>query len=471
MAVLNRRDWRALAALSLALPIVAGPAHAALLEVGAGKPYATIQAATDAAQPGDTVLVHPGVYTDAQTYEFAGTRSTLVHIKKSGTEAAALTLKAAGPGVVLDGGGATTNCVWGRDLAYVVVDGFECRNVNVESGASGTGAMHFYMSRFITIQNNYIHAVIQSNYETKPLIYIQATTDSRVRGNRLSARSIGITVSQGSARTTIEANEIHGNDTGIADCNNPDAPDFGNGIYLSSNSPDSVITRNYIHDYGHSAVQIRDSVGVTFSYNVVYNAHGTKPSWCMNWGVQLRDWDTTGPGPNEHDQHRVFNNVIDTAMYGLTFTAQNDSVVTNNIIMNVKAVFMDSHWSETAGTKPPSTGLLFDYNLYFNYEKLYEDFTNADCYGGCPDTGYTDGGHNLVGVNPGLVASGARPLPYYRLVAGSPAIDAGDPATPPGNDFAGTVVPLGPRADIGAFEYAAGADTLAPAAPTNLTVQ
>src|SRR5688500_19068366 len=34
------------------------------LEVGAGKPFATIQSAVDAADSYDTILVHPGVYKE-----------------------------------------------------------------------------------------------------------------------------------------------------------------------------------------------------------------------------------------------------------------------------------------------------------------------------------------------------------------------------------------------------------------------
>jgi len=78
------------------------------------------------------------------------------------------------------------------------------------------------------------------------------------------------------------------------------------------------------------------------------------------------------------------------------------------------------------------------------------------------------GSGNLTS-NPLFVSAGTN----YNLQSNSPAIDAGDPATSPGIDYAGTIIPQGPRADIGAFEYVSGIppDTIPPSSPTGLMIQ
>jgi parallel beta-helix repeat protein len=58
---------------------------------GETTPLKTIQQAVDRAEPGDVVLVHPGVYRESVT------------VRQSGTTTDYLQIRAAGPGVVLDG--------------------------------------------------------------------------------------------------------------------------------------------------------------------------------------------------------------------------------------------------------------------------------------------------------------------------------------------------------------------------------
>ena len=60
---------RSLFLLALLIPA----AQAATLNVGSGQTYATIQAASDAAQPGDTVYVYNGTYAGGGSREAPGT--------------------------------------------------------------------------------------------------------------------------------------------------------------------------------------------------------------------------------------------------------------------------------------------------------------------------------------------------------------------------------------------------------------
>ncbi len=78
---------------------------------------------------------------------------------------------------------------------------------------------------------------------------------------------------------------------------------------------------------------------------------------------------------------------------------------------------------------------------------------------GCTITGATTG--NIIGRDPelGPLAANGGVTPTHALLAGSPAIDAGNPATPGDSasacelfDQRGVARPLGPGCDIGAFE-------------------
>jgi hypothetical protein len=60
-----------------------------------------------------------------------------------------------------------------------------------------------------------------------------------------------------------------------------------------------------------------------------------------------------------------------------------------------------------------------------------------------------------VGLNPqiGPLANNGGPTPTMPLLPGSPAIDAADTAAAPATDQRGAPRPVGPAADIGAYEY------------------
>jgi hypothetical protein len=58
----------------------------------------------------------------------------------------------------------------------------------------------------------------------------------------------------------------------------------------------------------------------------------------------------------------------------------------------------------------------------------------------------------------------------YRLIGGSPLINAADPADPIGNDFVNTLRPVGGRSDIGAYEYKATPPVAVLGGPTTLAI-
>lgn len=380
-------------------------AYAATLEVGSGKPYSTIQAAVDIVQPGDTVLVYPGTYNQSNSYTFGSTYTTVVHVKTSGTASSPITIKSASSGVVINGGGTINNCFWGRDRSYVIIDGFECTNTNTEAPNPKSGAFYFYKSDHMTIQNNNIHDILQTDFENKASIFLQDTNDSTIKGNNIVSKSIGITVS-GSQRTTITNNVVSGNYGGT---------EYANGMYVTNGSHDTLITKNYIHDYAHSAIQMRDSYRIKFTNNVVYNGHGHSSSSGVCYGVQLRDWPGTGPDGNENDQYQIYNNIVDgSTTYGFTLTQQDNSILANNIVLNVEQAIYETNWAAPVH----STNLTIKNNI-LNY---------SSC-GLCNFVSVTyTSQSNMEKVDPKFVATGNRPSSYYKLQSSSPAINTGDPS-------------------------------------------
>lgn len=81
-------------------------------------PYSSIQAAVDAAAPGDTVLVQPGVYREQVT------------ITNSGTAAQPIVIKAAGPAdtVLLSGDRSRSHGFFIKGASHITIDGFKIEN-------------------------------------------------------------------------------------------------------------------------------------------------------------------------------------------------------------------------------------------------------------------------------------------------------------------------------------------------------
>ena len=127
--------------LLTALMLFSFVAYAATLEVEAGKPYATIQSAINAAKPGDTVLVDDGEYLEK--INFLGKAITL----KSVNGAA---------GAIIDDNGTGTVVTFNRgEGAGSTLDGFTIRK-----GHPGFGVGIYCESSFPTI----INCIVAGNY-------------------------------------------------------------------------------------------------------------------------------------------------------------------------------------------------------------------------------------------------------------------------------------------------------------------
>jgi Right handed beta helix region len=120
--------------------------QAGTLEVGEGKQYSTIAAAAAAVQPGDTVLIFPGIYREAVRWRISGLEGEPITVR--GVEGARPIID--GTGVVISGSGQV-----GRALFQVEANDYIFENLELRNGRNNQNGAGFRMlnSRRTVIRN------------------------------------------------------------------------------------------------------------------------------------------------------------------------------------------------------------------------------------------------------------------------------------------------------------------------------
>ncbi|WEX11037.1 hypothetical protein [Chelativorans sp. AA-79] len=183
-------------------------------------PWRTIQHAVDHVEPGDTVLVHGGIYNETVT------------ITRSGSaEGGYITLmEAPGENAVIDGAGLVDQPYGRRGLitlsnvGYVRVKDFEIRNYKSDSEFIVIGVLVSGAGERIEIRNNVIHRIEANNLPA--------------RGN---ANGLGIAVYGTEAEplrnVIVDGNELYGLRTGT-----------GESLTVGGNVEGWQVTNNSVHD-------------------------------------------------------------------------------------------------------------------------------------------------------------------------------------------------------------------------------
>jgi hypothetical protein len=123
-------------------------------------PFKTIQKAANIVNPGDTVIVEDGTYTDTDGDGF------IVNLNRGGTSSSWVTFKAANKwGAKLDGQNNTTGYGWnfGSSAYYVHVEGFEiygCGDGGFWLNSSGNHDVDLYQNKVHDIARYYISCTI-----------------------------------------------------------------------------------------------------------------------------------------------------------------------------------------------------------------------------------------------------------------------------------------------------------------------
>jgi len=221
-------------------------------------PGESIQAAVDAASPGDTIIVRDGIYIEN------------VNVNKS------LTIQSEN--------GAATTVVQAADLTghvfqvladHVAISGF---TVRIELNDPATFTMppsHIYL-------NGADHCTVRGNAVTTNFMYLGGvgvgvelsnSSDSRVEDNDISNTWLGISIENSSENNTIIDNTVHQNVY---------------GIFLTG-GPGNMITRNNISNNGGGGINVAGCSGNAIFLNNFVNDYNL----CHPSQLDINSWNST----------------------------------------------------------------------------------------------------------------------------------------------------------------------------------
>ena len=451
--------------------------QAAILKVGQGKPYSTIQSAINAAKAGDSVLVFKGTYRENIDFlgkaisvrSVSGPQKTV--IDGEGSDSVVTFKSSEGLRSVLNGftitngtgtprnyytvgGGiyllesspSITNCIikgntaaegagiWCENSSPFITNCAISENVVTFWEGSGGGIFCYYSSP--TITNCIISGNITLNdegsgggiscFDSSPTI-----TNCVIRNN-VAHDTAGIIISGDSSPT-------------IADCliSNNIASGLGGGILLYFvDLPVSItnctISNNFASEGGGGII----CKGVQISLdNCIIKGNATHH---IGGGVMSDYGDITITNCNITNNY-AYNNgggvYVDT-----TLSIVNSTISGNESMANGGALYCDFDSSVNV-----VNSIIWGNNAMGGYEEMYIDYwvtywetfniSYSDIRGGWQGTGNID-------ADPLFVGNGD-----YHLTAGSPCIDTGTGEGAPLDDIDGDIRPQGNGYDMGADEY------------------
>ncbi len=441
------------------------------------EPWLTIQHAADVAQPGDTIIVHPGSYGRV-AIRHGGTPGQYVTFRGLNVPNQSLV----DPDALFDPqhpvqvpGNPDVNAVTrgfvlapvsgGDPVGYVRVENFEVTAIYTPNEPFiGRGAIQLNHTRHVEVVRNFIHdpnaqpgnynyhgirgeghdnlhAVIKDN----TLYRVQGTginvvgRDWRVEGNDVSHEldtntDSGIEVGgdSDSIRFFGSGHVIRHNDLYDSLDEEQSGEPHIDCFQTFSNYPDTQFAYDVLIEGNYCA-----NVGQIFNAGDPSESAGTGNkvhhlAFYNNVFVGARAFAMTGSGVDHLD---FVNNVVADSGYGaINLLDCPYMTVLNNVFYN------NDSGAQIASSSMP--GSVWDYNVH------YPDF-------GWPakQPGYDQ--HSLFGVAPGFVDPAAGD---FRLAADSPAVDRGIAVIGFNYDREGTARPQGNDWDVGAHEAVAALD-------------
>jgi len=389
----------------VAPPPSGNDAHAGTL----AQPWATLQHAADAVQPGDTVQVRAGSYVGG-------------YFTTSGTAAQPITLEAypgESPAITADNP-TTPDGINLEGASYMIVQGFTVNN------RTRTGI------RAVTCD----HVTIRGNSMDSNGVWgiLTGFCDDLLIENNVTSRSVqqhGIYVGNSGDRPVIRGNIVFGN-SGNGIHMNGDISQGGDGIISNATVEDNVIYDNGVT--GGSGINMDGVQNSLIRNNLLYDNHAS--------GISLYQID--GGGPSTGNQ--VLNNTVLEASDGRWALNIQDGAVNNTVRNNIFYNYHSFRGSISISTDSLS-GFSSDYNVVmsrFTTDGGDTILTLAQWQAMSQDL------HSLIATPAQLFVDAADD--DYRLSATSPAADAGQTQADVPTDIVGIARPQGPAYDIGAYE-------------------
>ena len=406
MFLLAGAAWVADAATYYVAPPPAGnDAHAGTL----AQPWATLQHAADAVQPGDTVRVRAGNYAGG-------------YFTTSGTVALPITL-AAYPGevpAITADNPTTPDGINLEGASYMIVQGFTVNN-RTRTGIRAVTCNH------VTIRDNSMDG-------NGVWGILTGFCDDLLIENNVTSHSVqqhGIYVGNSGDRPVIRGNVVFGN-SGNGIHMNGDISQGGDGIISNATVEDNILYDNGVS--GGSGINMDGVQNSLIRNNLLYDNHAS--------GISLYRID--GGGPSTGNQ--VLNNTVLEASDGRWALNVQDGAINNTVRNNI---FYNDH--SFRGSVSISTDSLPGFSS--DYNVVMSRFT-------------TDGGdtiltlaqwqamgqdlHSLIATPAQLFVDATND--NYQLSSTSPAADAGQTLASVPTDIVSIARPQGPGYDIGAYE-------------------
>jgi hypothetical protein len=368
------------------------------------KPWLTLAYAVDKLNPGDTLYVRSGVYSEKIMIENSGTASAPITISSYPKETAVLDGTGLGMSESMDA------MVFIYDQSYIHIKGLEIRNYSTtETGTCIGGILVEGNCNGIELRNNNIHHIqnlanvdSEGNGRDAHGIAVYGSSLSTIRGLKITGNTISdcklgsseaLAVNGNVSWFYVSKNLVYNNDNiGIAFigyegvCSSPlldrarngtcvnnivhHIDSYGNPAYGTDQSADGIycdgaskitIKDNIVHHVNFGIELASEHAGRNGTYNTVENNFVYN---CTNAGLSIGGYDSERGSAfsNTIRNNTFYHNDTSEGGFGeiyLQYRAYNNVITYNAIIAGDQGILVNDTYSTNYGNK-------FNFNVYYS---------------------------------------------------------------------------------------------------------